>query len=121
MAKEEIKLITDLETIREDSLRPIRQWGTASLIWIGFLSIVMLWGLYCYIYQLRNGLGATHMRNYVSWGMYIVFIVVSQLGTLVSGILRITKQPWRMPITRSAELMTFVSLCFGGIQPIIDL
>jgi Ni/Fe-hydrogenase subunit HybB-like protein len=65
------------------------------------------------------------MRNYVSWGLYIstfvFFIGISHSGTLVSAILRITKQEWRRPITRSAELLTFVSLLFGGIQPIIDL
>ena len=65
------------------------------------------------------------MRHYVSWGLYIstfvFFIGISHSGTLVSAILRITKQEWRRPITRSAELLTFVSLLFGGIMPIIDL
>ena len=125
MQEERKPAISELETIREDSLRPLRKWGRGTIIWLGCLSIVASWGLFCYILQLRHGLGVTAMRNYVSWGLYIAtfvfFIGISHSGTLVSGILRITRQPWRMPITRSAELMTFVSLLFGGIMPIIDL
>ena len=114
-----------LEVIQEDSLRPTRKWGKSTKIWLCFLLVVAGWGLFAYIHQLRHGLGVTAMRNYVSWGLYIstfvFFIGISHSGTLVSAILRITKQDWRMPITRIAELMTFVSLCFGGIMPIIDL
>jgi Ni/Fe-hydrogenase subunit HybB-like protein len=125
MQEEVQPIVTDLETIREDCLRPIRVWGWSTKVWIGFLLMCCGWGLFAYIHQLRHGLGVTAMRNYVSWGLYIstfvFFIGISHSGTLVSGILRITKQPWRMPITRAAELMTFVSLLFGGIMPIIDL
>ena len=115
----------EIETVREDCLRPARKWRLNTQIWIGFLLMVAGWGLYAYIHQLRYGLGVTAMRNYVSWGLYIstfvFFIGISHSGTLVSAILRITKQEWRRPITRSAELLTFVSLIFGGIMPIIDL
>jgi len=125
MAIEKYNLKQEIETVREDCLRPTQKWGRSTQIWIGCLLIVMGWGLYCYIHQLRHGLGVTAMRNYVSWGLYIstfvFFIGISHSGTLVSAILRITKQEWRRPITRSAELLTFVSLLFGGIMPIIDL
>lgn len=122
---ETYNLKNEIEAVREDGLKPTRQWGQSTLIWIGCLLIVISWGLYCYIHQLRAGLGVTAMRNYVSWGLYIstfvFFIGISHSGTLVSAILRITKQEWRRPITRSAELLTWVSLLFGGIMPIIDL
>ena len=125
MATQNYNLKQEIEQVREDCLRPTRNWGRSTQIWIGCLLMVMAWGLYCYIHQLRNGLGVTAMRNYVSWGLYIstfvFFIGISHSGTLVSAILRITKQEWRRPITRSAELLTFVSLLFGGIMPIIDL
>ncbi len=125
MANQKYNLKEEIEQVREDCLRPTRKWGRSTQIWIGSLLMVMAWGLYCYIHQLRNGLGVTAMRNYVSWGLYIstfvFFIGISHSGTLVSAILRITKQEWRRPITRSAELLTFVSLLFGGIMPIIDL
>jgi Ni/Fe-hydrogenase subunit HybB-like protein len=119
------KLNQEIEAIREVCLRPTQKWGLSTKIWIGCLLMISGWGLFAYIHQLSNGLGATAMRNYVSWGLYIstfiFFIGISHSGTLVSAILRITKQEWRRPITRSAELLTFVSLLFGGIMPIIDL
>jgi Ni/Fe-hydrogenase subunit HybB-like protein len=125
MANEKYNLKEEIEQVREDCLRPTRKWGRSTQIWIGFLLIVISWSLYCYVHQLRGGLGVTAMRNYVSWGLYIstfvFFIGISHSGTLVSAILRITKQEWRRPITRSAELLTFVSLLFGGLMPIIDL
>lgn len=125
MATKNFDLKQEIEDVRELCLKPTRKWGKSTLIWLGFLLMVMGWGLYCYIHQLRGGLGVTAMRDYVSWGLYIstfvFFIGLSHSGTLVSAILRITKQEWRRPITRSAELLTFVSLCFGGIMPIIDL
>ncbi len=125
MANEKYNLKQEVETVREVCLRPTRTFSRTTQIWIGCLLIVMGWGLYCYIHQLRHGLGVTAMRDYVSWGLYIstfvFFIGISHSGTLVSAILRITKQEWRRPITRSAELLTFVSLLFGGIMPIIDL
>ncbi len=125
LKSETYNLKKEIETVRDDCLRPTKRWGRSTRIWIGCLLIIIAWGLYCYIHQLRQGLGVTAMRNYVSWGLYIstfvFFIGISHSGTLVSAILRITKQEWRRPITRSAELLTWVSLLFGGIMPIIDL
>ena len=119
------ELNKEIAILQEDCLRPTRKWSAVTIVWIAFLSLVAAWGFGVFIYQLRNGLGVTAMRNYVSWGLYIstfvFFIGISHSGTLVSAILRITKQEWRRPITRSAELLTFVSLLFGGIMPIIDL
>jgi Ni/Fe-hydrogenase subunit HybB-like protein len=125
MTNDTYDLKKEIAILEEDCLRPTRTFGRSTQIWVGALLVVIGWGLYCYIHQLRHGLGVTAMRDYVSWGLYIstfvFFIGISHSGTLVSAILRITKQEWRRPITRSAELLTFVSLCFGGIQPIIDL
>ncbi|WP_299535622.1 sulfate reduction electron transfer complex DsrMKJOP subunit DsrP [Ulvibacterium sp.] len=40
-------------------------------IWMIFLTIVMLLGMYCYSIQLEQGLSATGMTDRVSWGLYI--------------------------------------------------
>lgn len=123
---EKVETITvDRESIRNDALRPIRQWGRNTIIWIGILLLIMGWGLFSYMYQLWYGLEATAMRDYVMWGLYIatfVFLIgLSHSGTLISGILRITNQNWRMPITRAAELMTVVTLIGGGSMVLFDL
>ncbi|MCX6292263.1 MAG: polysulfide reductase NrfD [Bacteroidetes bacterium] len=113
------------EIIRQELLAPIGKYSPLNRLWIGFLSVIVLWGIAIYARQCIWGLGTTAMRNYVSWGLYIstfvFFIGISHSGTLVSAILRITNKEWRRPITRSAELLTWVSLLFGGMMPIIDM
>ena len=111
--------------IENDFLKPIGRYSPLTRLWIGLLLIIAVWGVAIYIRQIYFGLGTTAMRNYVSWGLYIstfvFFIGISHSGTLVSAILRITNKEWRRPITRSAELLTWVSLLFGGLMPIIDM
>ncbi len=75
MINEKFNLKNEIETVREDCLRPTQKWGRSTQIWIGCLLIVMSWGLYCYIHQLKHGLGVTAMRDYVSWGLYISCIL----------------------------------------------
>lgn len=99
--------------------------GLSFYAWVGLLGALFLTGVYAYIQQLREGLGVTAMRDYVSWGLYITnfvfFIGISHVGALMSAILRITGAGWRKPITRMAEAITFSSLFFGALMPIIDL
>lgn len=40
-------------------------------IWMGFLTLVMLIGVYGYYIQTRDGLAVTSMNDRVSWGLYI--------------------------------------------------
>jgi hypothetical protein len=92
---------------------------------VGFLIVVLLWGLYAYIHQLRDGLIVTGMRDQISWGLYITnfvfFIGISHAGTLISAILRVTDTEWRTPITRMAEAITVFALCIGGPMVMIDM
>jgi molybdopterin-containing oxidoreductase family membrane subunit len=99
--------------------------GWKGRLWIGTLALLSLWGVGAYILQLAYGLGVTAMRDYVSWGLYIAtfvfYIGISHVGALMSAILRLTGAEWRRPITRMAEAITFASLFFGGLMPIIDM
>ena len=65
------------------------------------------------------------MTNYFSWGVYIVnfvfFIGISQAGTLISAMLRLTGARWRHPITRLAEAITLFALLVAGPMIIIDM
>jgi Ni/Fe-hydrogenase subunit HybB-like protein len=40
-------------------------------LWMGGLTLVMLFGAYAYAVQLREGLAVTGMNDHVSWGLYI--------------------------------------------------
>lgn len=92
---------------------------------LGILTLLFVAGIIAYIVQIKNGLVVTAMRDYVSWGLYIsmfiFFIGISHVGALMSAILRLTGADWRFPITRMAEAITFSSLLFAGIMPILDM
>jgi Ni/Fe-hydrogenase subunit HybB-like protein len=107
------------------SLAPILTTSRLYWIWLGFLVAVLLWGVYAYSVQYREGLVVTGMRDRISWGFYITnfvfFIGISHAGTLISAILRVSQAAWRTPVTRMAEFITAVALAVGAIQPILDL
>ncbi|MCQ0111274.1 sulfate reduction electron transfer complex DsrMKJOP subunit DsrP [Zhouia amylolytica] len=54
-----------------DSIRVITHGSKNYHIWMGFLSFIMLIGMYCYSIQLDLGLSVTGMTDRVSWGLYI--------------------------------------------------
>lgn len=54
-----------------DSLDTITKGSKTYHLWMGFLTLVMLIGMYCYTIQLDEGLSATGMSDRVSWGLYI--------------------------------------------------
>jgi Ni/Fe-hydrogenase subunit HybB-like protein len=109
----------------EHLLTTLTETSTRFYLWVAALLGVVLWGLYAYVHQLRNGLAVTGMRDQVSWGLYITnfvfFIGISHAGTLISAILRVTHTEWRRPITRLAEGITVFALCIGAPMVIIDL
>ncbi|HSG29369.1 MAG TPA: NrfD/PsrC family molybdoenzyme membrane anchor subunit, partial [Candidatus Krumholzibacterium sp.] len=105
--------------------RPIYRTGKGYYLTVAVLLAVIVWALYMYYMQLREGLGVTGMAHPISWGFYIVnfvfFIGISHAGTLISAILRLSKAEWRRPITRMAEVITAIVLAIGGLHPVIDL
>lgn len=106
-------------------LAPLRGTGWRYFAWIGFLLAVLGWAVYAYGQQLQYGLIVTHLRDRISWGLYIAsfvfFIGISHAGTLLSAILRVTRAHWQMPITRMAEFITGVALMVAALFPAIDM
>ncbi|ANW95030.1 polysulfide reductase [Wenyingzhuangia fucanilytica] len=66
-----MKILKVFKNLTLDSLNLITTGSVKYHLWMGFLSIVMLVGMYCYSIQLEHGLGATGMNDRVSWGLYI--------------------------------------------------
>ena len=104
------------------TLGPFRRAGRW---WAWVLFIIAIWGLVCWVYQIRNGLAVTAMSDYFSWGVYIIdfvfFIGISMAGTLISALLRLTGAEWRKPITRMAEGITLFALLIAGPLVIMDM
>ena len=55
----------------KDSLDYITHGSRTYHIWMIFLTVIMLIGMYCYSIQLDEGLSVTGMTDRVSWGLYI--------------------------------------------------
>ncbi len=113
------------ERLERISLGPLTGTGRGFYILVFSLLVVIGWGLFAYITQLRYGLLMTGMRDMVSWGFYIFnfvfWIGVSHVGALISAILRLTNAGWRTPITRMGELVTISALMVGAAMIAIDL
>lgn len=60
-----------LKSLLIDSLDATTKGSGKYHIWMGFLTFVMLIGMYCYSVQLDEGLSVTGMSDRVSWGLYI--------------------------------------------------
>jgi Ni/Fe-hydrogenase subunit HybB-like protein len=112
------------ERITADILRPI---GVTKgfLIWMTFLTVAFGVCMYAYFIQLRDGLGVTGLRDYVSWGMYIanfVFFVASSLiGMLISAVLGMIGFKWVTPLTRIAEIIAVAFAAVAGLVIVSDM
>lgn len=94
-------------------------------VWMAFLILIILIGLYSYIQQLRHGLVITGMRDYALWGIYIsnfvFFVAVSLVGSLITAILRLSGVHWSTPLTRIAEIIAVAAIIMAGITIVIDM
>jgi len=102
-----------------------QKFGKRGMIWTGILIVISLFGAFAYYRQLRYGLIVTHMRDYVSWGIYIsnfvFFVAISLVGSLITAIFRLTNVKWRTPITRIAEIIAVSAIVFASLIIIVDM
>lgn len=102
-----------------------QKFGKRGMIWTGTLIVFCLFGAFAYYRQLRYGLIVTHMRDYVSWGIYIsnfvFFVAISLVGSLITAIFRLTGVKWRTPITRIAEIIAVSAIVFAALIIVVDM
>jgi molybdopterin-containing oxidoreductase family membrane subunit len=112
------------EKIKKDILRPMQNHKGLEL-WIAFLLTVISVCGWAYYVQLRDGLGVTGMRDYVSWGLYLAnfvfFVAVSLVGMLISSILGLLKIQWITPISRIAEIVAVAFVAVAGLVIVMDM
>ena len=113
--------------LEEDAIlfEPMRKTGKPFYVTLSILVAIILWAVWSYLHQYRDGLGVTGLARPIFWGVYITnfvfFIGISHAGTLISAILRLAKAEWRRSITRSAEVITVLVLFFGVGNILMDL
>ena len=95
--------------------------------WILFsLSVVLfLWGIGCIAYTIGTGIGVWGLNKTVNWAWditnFVWWIGIGHAGTLISAVLLLFRQKWRMAINRSAEAMTIFGVVQAGLFPIIHM
>jgi molybdopterin-containing oxidoreductase family membrane subunit len=109
-----------------DIARPVerranKQW------WIVFTIafLAFLWGIGCIIYTISTGIGTWGLNKTVGWAWditnFVWWVGIGHAGTLISAVLLLFRQKWRMAINRSAEAMTIFSVIQAGLFPIIHM
>lgn len=106
--------------MESDLLQPIRKISLAGKIWIGFLIIACLCGLYAYYLQeSRSKYETIALRDYTMWGVYIstfvFYVALSLVGALMSAILKLINFEWYRPLARIAQIISVSAIIMAGL------
>src|SRR5678815_4972728 len=112
--------------ITEDICRPIEtkanKWWWAAFI---IAATTMTWGILCLAYTIGNGIGSWGLNKTVGWAWditnFVWWIGIGHAGTLISAILLLFRQRWRMSINRSAEAMTIFAVICAATFPLAHM
>ncbi len=122
-------LITGGKTVRdvsEDISRQVEGKPTR-LWWIAFgVSLVLLmFGVYCLATVLWEGIGMWGLNKTVGWAWditnFVWWVGIGHAGTLISAILLLFRQKWRMSINRAAEAMTIFAVICAATFPLVHM
>jgi molybdopterin-containing oxidoreductase family membrane subunit len=102
-------------------LRPgfTRGWVFGFLVAFGVVQLLLVSVTYLFV----KGTGIWGVNIPVGWGFDIVnfvwWIGIGHAGTLISAILLLFRQRWRMSIARFAEAMTLFAVACAGMFPVL--
>lgn len=121
-------LVTGGKTVHDVSVdicrqvegKPTKSWMLGLAISLGALLI----GTYCVLMLLWEGIGVWGLNKTVGWAWditnFVWWVGIGHAGTLISAILLLFRQKWRMSINRAAEAMTIFAVicaaCFPGLH-----
>jgi len=97
--------------------KPNRMWWTA----FGVSLVLLAFGFYCLCYLLWTGVGVWGLNKTVGWAWditnFVWWVGIGHAGTLISAILLLFRQKWRMSINRAAEAMTIFAVICAATFP----
>jgi Ni/Fe-hydrogenase subunit HybB-like protein len=115
-----------LRQITDDIARPLE--GRPGLAWLACFaasSAALAVGAGCVSYQIATGIGTWGLNKSVGWAFditnFVFWIGIGHAGTLISAILLLFRQRWRMSINRSAEAMTIFAVQCAALFPLIHM
>jgi len=112
--------------ITEDISRPVE--GKANRLFkilLTISSLLALWGVACFAYTIGVGIGVWGLNKTVGWAWditnFVWWVGIGHAGTLISAILLLFRQRWRMSINRSAEAMTIFAVICAALFPVMHM
>lgn len=112
--------------ITQDILYPIETKAN-KLWWISFLvsMLFFIFGISCISYTIFTGIGVWGLNRTINWAWditnFVWWVGIGHAGTLISAVLLLFRQKWRLSINRSAEAMTIFAVIQASIFPIIHM
>ncbi|MEE8218046.1 MAG: NrfD/PsrC family molybdoenzyme membrane anchor subunit, partial [Vicinamibacteria bacterium] len=96
-------------------------WFVGFAVAFGLLNLLLI----SLAWLLARGVGIWGINVPIGWAFAIInfvwWIGIGHAGTLISAILLLLRQQWRMSINRFAEAMTLFAVACAGIFPIIHM
>ncbi len=101
--------------------KPSKSWMMAMAVAIGMLAV----GVYALYMLLWHGIGMWGLNKTVGWAWditnFVWWVGIGHAGTLISAILLLFRQKWRMSINRAAEAMTIFAVICAAMFPIFHM
>ena len=101
--------------------KPNMSWLLAFLVSVGALGL----GLVALGATLWQGIGMWGLNKTVGWAWditnFVWWVGIGHAGTLISAVLLLFRQKWRMAINRAAEAMTIFAVICAAMFPIIHM
>ena len=92
---------------------------------ITIAGLIALWGIGCILYLIATGIGTWGLNKTVGWAWditnFVWWVGIGHAGTLISAVLLLFRQKWRMAINRSAEAMTIFAVMMAALFPGIHM
>lgn len=112
--------------ITDDVVNPIE--GKAPKGWyllMGISGLIAVWGIGLILYLIGTGIGVWGLNKTVGWAWditnFVWWVGIGHAGTLISAVLLLFRQRWRMAINRSAEAMTIFAVMMAALFPGIHM
>lgn len=101
--------------------KPTTAWKvgfTISVVFLAIFGLSLFWTLW-------TGIGVWNINKSVMWGWditnFVFWVGIGHAGTLISAILLLFRQKWRMSINRSAEAMTIFAVICAAMFPVFHM
>ena len=101
--------------------KPHITWLMAMAVSLGMLGL----GAYCVYRLVWDGIGMWGLNKTVGWAWditnFVWWVGIGHAGTLISAVLLLFRQRWRMSINRAAEAMTIFAVICAAMFPVLHM